>query len=40
MTSVVNETIEIIKEKSPAPLEEIRIDDLVVGIVRRPDPAG
>jgi uncharacterized protein (DUF4213/DUF364 family) len=32
MTSVVSETIDIIKEKSPAPLEEIWIDDLVIGI--------
>ncbi len=32
MSSVIAETIEIIKEKSPYPLEEIRVDDLVVGI--------
>ena len=30
--SVIAETIGIIKEKSPAPLEEIWIDDLVIGI--------
>jgi uncharacterized protein len=30
--SVIAETIDIIKEKSPAPLEEIWIDDLVIGI--------
>ncbi len=32
MTPVVSETIDIIKEKSPTPLEEIWIDDLVIGI--------
>ncbi len=32
MTSVVGETIDIIKEKSRTPLEEIWIDDLVIGI--------
>jgi len=32
MSSVIAETIEIIKEKSPAPLEEIWVDDLVIGI--------
>jgi len=32
MTPVVGETINIIREKSPAPLEEIWIDDLVIGI--------
>jgi uncharacterized protein (DUF4213/DUF364 family) len=32
MSSVIAETIDIIKEKSPAPLEEIWIDDLVIGI--------
>jgi uncharacterized protein len=32
MTPVVGETIDIIKEKSPTPLEEIWIDDLVIGI--------
>jgi uncharacterized protein (DUF4213/DUF364 family) len=32
MTSVTIETIEIIKEKSPAPLQDVRIDDLVIGI--------
>jgi uncharacterized protein (DUF4213/DUF364 family) len=32
MTSVVGETIDTIKEKSPTPLEEIWIDDLVIGI--------
>jgi uncharacterized protein (DUF4213/DUF364 family) len=30
--SVIVETIDLIKEKSPTPLEEIRIDDLVIGI--------
>jgi len=30
--SVIDETIDLIKEKSPAPLQEIRIHDLVVGI--------
>jgi uncharacterized protein (DUF4213/DUF364 family) len=30
--SVIPETIDIIKEKSPTPLEEIWIDDLVIGI--------
>jgi uncharacterized protein (DUF4213/DUF364 family) len=29
---VIVETIDLIKEKSPTPLEEIRIDDLVIGI--------
>lgn len=32
MSSVIEETIEIIKEKSPLSLDEIRIDDLVIGI--------
>ncbi len=32
MSSVIAETIEIIKEKSPNPLEEIWIEDLVIGI--------
>lgn len=32
MSSVIAETIEIIKEKSPFQLGEIRIDDLVIGI--------
>ena len=32
MTPVVGETIEIIQEKSPAPLEKVWIDDLVIGI--------
>lgn len=32
MLSVVAETIEILKEKSPIPLQDIRIDDLVIGI--------
>jgi len=32
MTPVVGETIDIIKEKSPTPLEEIWIDDLVIGL--------
>jgi len=32
MTPVVAETIEIIQEKSPAPLEKVWIDDLVIGI--------
>ena len=30
--SVIAETIDIIKEKSPTPLEGIRIDDLVIGL--------
>ena len=32
MSSVIAETIEIIKEKSPAPLEEVGVEDLVLGI--------
>jgi uncharacterized protein (DUF4213/DUF364 family) len=32
MSSVIAETIDIITEKSPTPLEEIWIDDLVIGI--------
>lgn len=32
MLSVVAETIDIIKEKSPSPLNELWIDDLVIGI--------
>ena len=32
MLSVIAETIEIIKERSPAPLQEIWVDDLVIGI--------
>jgi uncharacterized protein (DUF4213/DUF364 family) len=32
MTSVVAETIDIIKEKCPIPLENILVDDLVIGI--------
>lgn len=32
MTSVISETIEIIKEKSPTSLDEIKIEDLVIGI--------
>ena len=32
MTSVVADTIEIIKGKCPIPLENIRVDDLVIGI--------
>ncbi len=32
MSPVVSETINIIREKSPAPLEEIWIDDLAIGI--------
>lgn len=32
MLCVISETIEIIKEKSPSPLEEVLIDDLVIGI--------
>jgi uncharacterized protein (DUF4213/DUF364 family) len=32
MSSVIAETIEIIKEKSPGPLEEVRIEDLVIGV--------
>jgi len=30
--SVIDETIDLIKEKSPTPLQEIRIHDLVIGI--------
>ncbi|MCX8117226.1 MAG: DUF364 domain-containing protein [Desulfobacterota bacterium] len=30
--SVLSETIEIIEEKSPVPLNEIRVEDLVIGI--------
>jgi uncharacterized protein (DUF4213/DUF364 family) len=30
--SVIDETIDLIKEKSPTPLEVIRIDELVIGI--------
>jgi len=30
--SVIDETIEIIKEKSPLPLKEIRVEDLVIGV--------
>jgi uncharacterized protein (DUF4213/DUF364 family) len=32
MSSVISETIDIIREKSPIPLEEIAVDDLVIGI--------
>jgi uncharacterized protein (DUF4213/DUF364 family) len=32
MSSVIKETIDIITEKSPAPLDEIWVDDLVIGI--------
>jgi uncharacterized protein (DUF4213/DUF364 family) len=32
MSSVITETIEILKEKSPIPLQDIYIDDLVIGI--------
>ncbi len=32
MTSVVADTIDIIKEKCPIPVEKIRVDDLVIGI--------
>jgi uncharacterized protein len=32
MSFVISETIEIVKEKSPTPLEEVWIDDLVIGI--------
>jgi uncharacterized protein len=32
MSSVISETIKIVKEKSSIPLEEIFIDDLVIGI--------
>ena len=32
MVSVITETIEIIKEKSPFPLEKIRVEDLVIGV--------
>jgi uncharacterized protein (DUF4213/DUF364 family) len=30
--SVIAETIEIIREKSPGPLEEVRLEDLVIGV--------
>ncbi|OGP73871.1 MAG: hypothetical protein A2V86_00640 [Deltaproteobacteria bacterium RBG_16_49_23] len=30
--SVIAETIDIIKEKAPAPLQDVRVDDLVIGI--------
>lgn len=30
MTSVVAETIDIVTEKSPIPLQNIRVDDLVI----------
>lgn len=32
MSSVIAETIELIKEKSPAPLREVWIEDVVIGI--------
>lgn len=32
MSSVIAETIEIIKENSPGPIEEIRLEDLVIGV--------
>src|SRR4030042_3195108 len=32
MLSVIAETIEIIKEKSPAPLQDVWVDNLVIGI--------
>ncbi|MBM4339862.1 MAG: Fis family transcriptional regulator [Deltaproteobacteria bacterium] len=32
MSSVIAETIEIIKEKSPGPLEEVRLEDLAIGV--------
>jgi uncharacterized protein (DUF4213/DUF364 family) len=32
VSSILAETIDIIKEKAPAPLQEIRVDDLVIGI--------
>lgn len=32
MASVISETIEVIKEKSPISLDEIKIEDLVIGI--------
>lgn len=32
MASVIAETIEIIKEKSPGPLDEVRVEDLVLGV--------
>jgi uncharacterized protein (DUF4213/DUF364 family) len=32
MTPVISETIDIIKKKSPAPLEKVWVDDLVIGI--------
>jgi uncharacterized protein (DUF4213/DUF364 family) len=32
MLSIIADTIEILKEKSPTPLEEVWVDDLVIGI--------
>jgi uncharacterized protein (DUF4213/DUF364 family) len=32
MLSVITETIEILKEKSPIPLQDVWVDDLVIGI--------
>jgi uncharacterized protein (DUF4213/DUF364 family) len=32
MASVITETIDILKEKSPTPLHEVWVDDLVIGI--------
>jgi len=32
MLSVIAETIEILKEESPIPLGNVRVDDLVIGI--------
>jgi len=32
MPPIIAETIELLKEKSPLPLSEIRVDDLVIGI--------
>lgn len=32
VSSVLHETIEIIKEKAPAPLQEVQAEDLVVGV--------
>jgi len=32
MTPLLSEAINVIKDKSPAPLEKVWIDDLVIGI--------
>lgn len=32
MVSVIAETIEILQEKSPTPLHEVWVDDLIIGI--------